>query len=124
MDSHKGQAPKHYVQYIILGNQNKHRKKKINIPSAIGNFVVSNTCKYSWQMLLFSEQIGQLKVFGAGELESSLFISLFSSLSHFTDTTQHEYKWIVSLFLLSPALHNAPQVLSIGFPSGNEWEEI
>lgn len=54
MDSQKGQAPKHYVQCIVLGNQNKHRKKKINISSAICNFVVSNTCKYLWQMLLFS----------------------------------------------------------------------
>lgn len=30
-------------------------------------------------------------------------------LPRFTDTTQHEYKWIMSLFLLSPAWHNAPQ---------------
>lgn len=46
MDSQKGQAPKHYVQCIVLGNQNKHRKKKINSLSATCNVLVSNMCKY------------------------------------------------------------------------------
>lgn len=54
MDSQKEQTPKHFMQYIVLGNQNKRRKKKINSLSATCNFVVSNMCKYLWQTLLFS----------------------------------------------------------------------
>lgn len=57
MDSQKGQAPKHYMQCIVLGNQNKHRKKKINSLSATYNFLVSNMCKYLWQTLLFSSRL-------------------------------------------------------------------